>query len=92
MSNRQYYSLDALLQSPKGSKGWFAYREVNLEEARQIQEKTGVDVRGYVHAIERDAINHIFIGHGKAKNPNEIPITEDDIRQIPQIVDSYDDL
>lgn len=90
MSNRQYYSLEALIQSPKGSKGWFAYSEVKPEEAQWIQKKTGLDVTGFIHTIERDAIVHILNGHGEVSRENEVPITEEDILSIPKKITSFD--
>jgi hypothetical protein len=88
VNDRQYYSLEALLRSPKGCKGWFAYREVTLEEARRIREKTGLDVRGFIHCIDRDGMNHISTKHVDKKREDESPIAEEDNKKIPQIVET----
>lgn len=43
---------------------------------------------GYIHAIERDAINHILCKHSDLRREGESPITEKDILCVPRIIET----
>lgn len=64
---------------------------VSDELASEIMEQGGIDISGYDHALVDNDIRHIRNSHGE--NTNETyPITADDIKQIPDIINNYDDV
>lgn len=53
--------------------------------------KANIDLRGYRHNIDKSALNHIINRHGKTENyRNQIPITNDDIKNIPDVIYNAD--
>jgi hypothetical protein len=91
-SKRQYYSLEAFIDSSATSKGWFTFKEVREAEAGFILKKTGLDVKGYRHSIDKDDILHILKKHGTPKRKNEIAVTKEDVLLIPIIIENPDEL
>ena len=65
---------------------WRDYAQVGEEEAKQIAEKTGMDVKGYLHTIEPDAILHALHQHEHDPRSGQLPITRSDIEAIPAII------
>jgi len=62
-----------------------------------IRATLGIDVSGYQHSIDTNAVKHIFRGHGQenAKREREreqIPITAEDIQNIPLVLTFPDDV
>jgi hypothetical protein len=49
-----------------------------------------VDVSGYEHTVDTDAIRHILKKHGEGfeKNPDNLPLTREDFNRIPEIISS----
>lgn len=73
-----------------GKRRWFAYRDVDDPEADKIQRATGLNVQGYVHAVDESAVRHILSGHGPGAaglDPDEIPLTEDDVRNFHAFIE-----
>ena len=70
-----------------------AWGFINEEEAARISEKTGLKITaGFTHTVNVSEIQHAIKYHG-VKNENEtlrgqIPISENDIKKIPEIVRS----
>ena len=62
------------------------------EEAARLLAQTGLDLRGYTHMIDKSAINHIFKNHGVGREwrQQHIPVTEEDILRVPEIVANPD--
>lgn len=55
--------------------------------------KANIDLRGYRHNIDKSALNHIINRHGKTENyRNQIPITNDDIKNIPDVIYNADNV
>ncbi len=54
-----------------------------------IKKVTGIDVTGRKHILSKDYIRHLF-KHSNETAPNQIPITKDDIKKIPDIVSNPD--
>ena len=58
-----------------------------------ILKENNIDVEGYKHDIDTRKIRHIMKGHGDKGtkiNKNSIPITDEDIRKIPCIINNFD--
>ena len=59
------------------------------EEAR----KAGFDIEGYIHDIDVSGVRHAFRDHGNEKTESargQVPITREDIKKIPEIIEKYD--
>jgi len=59
----------------------------------QILKENGLDVDGYRHDIDVKEIRHIMKGHGEngiKLTDKSLPITDNDIRNIPYIIENYD--
>ena len=69
------------------SKFYLDYRKVGPDEAAVIREQAGIDVDGYAHTVDGDAIRHIMDRHGPGKeaDPPQDPVTREDILRIPEI-------
>ena len=69
-------------------------RQVSDKEVRSIMKVTGIDVSGYSHALNSSDIRHILNSHGvgKEKQKDQIPLTEDDLSLIPDILDSPEEI
>ena len=52
----------------------------------------GLDVSNYKHTIIDNDVKHAFDKHGvgNEKDPNQVPITEEDLWRIPLVVEGYD--
>ncbi len=58
--------------------------------ARLIEDVQGeIDISDYTHTLRDNDIRHIYNSHGEATN-EKYPITPDDIKEIPSIVQNYD--
>ena len=57
-----------------------------------ISNRFGLDVDGYKHIVDARGIKHIFNRHGEGNEQadNQIPVTDKDIANIPNIVNSPD--
>lgn len=66
---------------------WVDYRRVDDRESKRIKSETGLDVAGFMHMIDKSAVNHILNRHGpgKEQRKNQIPVTKEDIAGIPEI-------
>lgn len=77
------------------AKDKIRYRSVSAEEAARIKDATGHDVNGYSHSLDGSAARHILNEHGdpaiEAKR-GLLPITENDIAMLPQIIRNWDSL
>lgn len=61
----------------------------------KIKSLLGVDVRGRVHILLDNDIRHMINNHGNEnieKARNQLPITKEDIKNIPYILDNPDDI
>lgn len=70
-------------------------REVSPAEARAIRELTGEDVVGGRHEINVSDLRHVINSHGNAeieRKRGQIAVTADDLKLIPEILDSYDNI
>ncbi|MBP2638211.1 MAG: hypothetical protein H6Q72_4118 [Firmicutes bacterium] len=70
-------------------------REVTPEEAATIKKLTHVDVDGFTHEISTNEIRHAINEHGneiKESERGQLPLTADDLKKIPEIINSYDSI
>ena len=49
---------------------------------------------GTMQTIDQDQLNHALEDHGVGKEtrPNQIPITKEDLKRIPDVLADYDDI
>jgi hypothetical protein len=69
--------------------------EVSPEVAKKATEITGIDVSGYRYTIDKSEVNHAINRHSNSKierDRNQLPITADDLLNIPEIVEAPDRL
>lgn len=70
-------------------------REVSQEEIKIIKELTKTDTSGYFHQLSNNDLWHGLKQHGNAEieaSKGQIPITAEDLKRIPEIIDSYDNI
>lgn len=76
----------------------FAYlnlRTTTTDEVAKIKDRLGIDVTGYVHSLNSNDLWHTFRRHSdpiKEAEKGQVALTKDDLKKIPQIIDSYDDI
>ena len=69
------------------------YGTVSKSEAEKLEKETGLRVDGYKRIIDNYAIKHMIKQHGNAQKEaarGQLPVTEEDIQKIPEIVSSPD--
>lgn len=75
-----------------------AYTKQNHDDYKKYAEPTGrliadvsdeVDIIGYSHALRDNDIRHIRNSHGE-NTPEKYPVTKEDIKNIPWLVENYD--
>ena len=56
----------------------------------QLSDKFGLDVLGFKHIVDANGIRHIKLGHGEGRETNQLqtPVTNQDIENIPDIVNT----
>jgi len=70
-----------------------AYEDVVHPAAIEAFMQGGVDVRDYTHVIDSSAVRHILKRHGnkqKEQVRGQLPITEDDLTRLPEIIGNPD--
>lgn len=67
------------------------YGKTNDRLVNDVESIYGVDVDGYYHTLVDNDIRHIKNSHGEGTN-EKYPITAEDIKQIPDIVNNYDNV
>ncbi len=73
---------------------WFDYSKMDRKTAEKLKNKGVIDLKDYKHMIDVAGVNHVMRKHGKEeeKYKGQIPITENDFLNIPNIVENYDDV
>ncbi|KJU86161.1 hypothetical protein MBAV_001646 [Candidatus Magnetobacterium bavaricum] len=69
--------------------------KVSDGNAQAVKAATGIDLTGYERTIDNSFINHVLKRHGDPKTEaarGQLPITKEDIKRIPEIVESPDDI
>lgn len=72
---------------------WEDIADVSEDEARRINESTGLNIDSeYKHIVESSAINHVLNRHGegKEKDDSQTNITKEDFELIPEIISMAD--
>lgn len=57
-----------------------------------MQTLYGVDVEGKTHVLSDNDIRHIDNSHGRGNASEKYPVTAADLKQIPDIVENYDNV
>ena len=65
---------------------------MDAEGAQRVMQSTGLNLEGYHHTVNKDALNHIRNEHSLKIKPGQEPITQRDIERIPEVVRSYDNV
>lgn len=65
------------------------YKPVSKKLVKDLGDS--VDVSGYMHSLRDNDIRHIRNSHGEGTN-EKYQVTAEDIKQIPDIVENYDDV
>ena len=79
----------------KNSKGKTILGKINDFAKNKIQQLLGIDVSNRQHTLADNDIRHMLNEHGNAEieaKRGQIPITEADVKRIPSIIDSPDDI
>ena len=68
------------------------YRTVDKEEAQRTRDATGIDVEGFRHFADEDAIRKILERHGPSARlkQNDLPVTREDIERLREIMAAPD--
>lgn len=78
----------------KGKSSFEDYLAVTDEAARVIQEKTGLDVRGYIHTILDSNVSHVNRRHGPGKETrqDQKPFLRSDFERLPEVLSSPENI
>lgn len=64
-------------------------KQTNSKIINLIKKITGIDITNRNQVLSKDYVRHLF-KHSKETNPNQIPITKEDIKKIPDILSNPD--
>ena len=82
--------VDFVLKNPTTTETKFVdYEVVDSAGAEKIEQATGINVKGFTHRLDTNAVKHIFKEHGNAKIEEEraqIAITKEDFEKIPDVL------
>jgi hypothetical protein len=86
--------IDKLIKVAKNNKNineTITLGKVNDSLASTLKEN-GLDVSGYEHEIDAESLRHINNRHGEnnEKQKDQLPISDNDIKNIPYIIENYD--
>lgn len=77
----------------EGNKHFVDYRPVTQKEAKDIHDKTDIDVTGFVHVLDEASVRHMIRRHGNPETEakrGQIAVTVEDMALLPLIVSQYD--
>ena len=87
-------------RGPNNSKAW----KNTPKDLGEVNESLAADIMaanpkmkvrvGTMQTIDQDQLNHALDEHGEGKEtwPNQIPITKEDLKKIPDVLSAYDDI
>ena len=84
-----------VLDNPSNIQEKYSLGKITDEQAKVIQEKTGLDVSGYERVIENFGLYHTLKHHGSKKKEErrgQKAISPDDFEKIPKIVNEPDEI
>ena len=82
----------AFAENPDTVKKQSELLDYSKANQRLIEDlKPWVDVSGFMHSLRDNDIRHIRNSHGEGTN-EKYPVTIEDIKRIPDIVENYDDV
>ncbi len=68
------------------------YGQASERLVSDMQTLYGVDVEGKTHVLNDNDIRHIDNSHGRGNANEQYPVTAADLKQIPDIVENYDNV
>ena len=78
---------------PRGS---LVLRDVTEAERDEVLRQGGPDISGMQHVLDAQEIKHANKRHGgkdeKVQQPDQRPLTIDDLKRIAAVIDGYDDI
>jgi len=93
--SRTLWLYDKAQSEPSNQTAHITYRKIQKPEADAIRVDTGLtmNLEGYVHQLNADALRHILSTHEgqNETNPRNLPLTITDILRIPEMI-TYPDL
>jgi hypothetical protein len=87
--------IQKVLANPSNIQEKYSLGKISDLQAKEIKEKTGLDLSGYERTIENFGLYHAIKHHGNEKkeaNRGQKAITPDDFEKIPDIVNKPDDI
>ncbi len=75
----------------KNKKNAIVYGKVTPRLANDIKKNYNVDVSQKYHVLQDNDLRHIRNSHGEETN-EKYPVTKEDLKRIPDIVNNYDDV
>jgi hypothetical protein len=102
MQKGRYTDMQAFVAaalSPEGKRIgrsiYIDFAPISNAAAGRIQAATGIDVHGWGHALDGSAVVHILNRHGMNGTalmdfPNQEPLTMEDLKMLPDIVEQAD--
>lgn len=73
-------------------KDSIVYGQASERLVSDMQTLYGVDVEGKTHVLNDNDIRHIDNSHGRGNANEKYPVTAADLKQIPDIVENYDNV
>lgn len=73
-------------------KNSIIYGQASERLVSDMQTLYGVDVEGKTHVLNDNDIRHIDNSHGRGNANEKYPVTAADLKQIPDIVENYDNV
>ncbi len=92
MSNRIKEFVIKVLNDKTNTHLKINVKKVKVSEAKKIFDLTGINIKGYVHAIDSSGVKHVIKQHSVISEykRGQIPIILDDFELIPEILTNFD--
>ena len=77
------------LTAPKNQNFTVILGELKPHEVIEIEKKTGLNLEGYTHIVDRFAVGHTLKVHGNEKEEalrGQVAVTPQDFKKIPRIL------
>ena len=91
--------LKTFAQKVLNSRGDILLKQViakcSKNKAKLIEERTGIDLRGYTHVIDSYAVRHVMAKHSDPVTELKrglVNVTLNDFNKIPEVLNSFDDV
>ncbi len=81
--------IDDALNDNQSKGNIYLGKPTNSKVINLIKKVTGIDVSNRNQVLSKDYVRHLF-KHSKETNPNQIPVTIEDVKKIPDILSNPD--